>query len=214
MWRLNMGKNRSLSAGLPASIARSRIKPFHGEKIFGTRDDQFVGIAAVAMNAEATWLHAEVFIAVAADRTDAAADPGIDEANLADLAVGHIGSDREDLARGLMSEGQRQLDATVLQSESPTAAEIEAAFPEMQVGMTNSGGLDGDHNFIVRGFWIGQIYPCQWAAEIDDLIALHLDLLAARPPDVVSLRYSLQLIGDDVHLLNTLRVASLPRSSL
>src|SRR5277367_309576 len=27
MWRLSMGKNRSLSAGLPASITRSRIKP-------------------------------------------------------------------------------------------------------------------------------------------------------------------------------------------
>src|SRR6516162_2342045 len=87
-----------------------------------------------------------------------------------------------------MSEGQRQLNAAVLQSESSAAAEIEAAFPEMQVGMTNSGGLDGDHNFIVGGFWIGQIYPCQRAADIDDLIALHLDLLAARPPNVVSLR--------------------------
>ena len=41
------------------------------------RDEQFVRIAAVAMNAEATWLHAEVFIAVATDLTDAAANPGI-----------------------------------------------------------------------------------------------------------------------------------------
>jgi hypothetical protein len=27
MWRLSMSKNRSLSAGLPASITRSRIRP-------------------------------------------------------------------------------------------------------------------------------------------------------------------------------------------
>jgi hypothetical protein len=141
------------------------------------RNYEPIGIAAVAMNAEATWLHAEVFIAVATDRADAAADPGIDEAHFADLTVGRLGSDRKDLARGLMTKGQRQLDATVLQRESPAAAEIEAAFPEMQVGMTNSSGLDGDHNFIVGGFWIGQIYFFQWATEINDLIALHLDLL-------------------------------------
>ena len=66
----------SIAAIAPAVMAASRV-----------------GIAAVAMNAEATWLHAKVFIAVAADRADAAADPGIDEAHFADLTAGHIGSD-------------------------------------------------------------------------------------------------------------------------
>ena len=54
------------------------------------RDYQLIGIAAVAMNAEAARLHAEIFMAVAADPTDAAADPGIDQAHFAYLAISHI----------------------------------------------------------------------------------------------------------------------------
>ena len=76
-----------------------------------------------------------------------------------------------------MPERQRQLDAAVLQGELPAAAEIEAALPNMQIGMTDAGGLDGDHDLIAGRFGIEHIGVPKRVAELDDLIAPHLDLL-------------------------------------
>jgi hypothetical protein len=76
-----------------------------------------------------------------------------------------------------MPERQRQLDAAVLHGELPAATEIEAALPNMQIGMTDAGGLDGDHNLIAGWFGIEHIGAAKRVAELDDLVAPHSHLL-------------------------------------
>src|SRR5271166_5338842 len=100
------------------------------------RDEELVGIAAIAVNAETARLHAEVLVAVTADPANAAADPRIDQAHLTDFAVSHVRANRYDLAHGLVSERQRQLDAAVFYGKQKTADEIQSALPNVQVGMT------------------------------------------------------------------------------
>ena len=115
-------------------------------------------------------------MAVPANAADTAADPGVDQAHFTDFALSHVRTNRQDLARGLVSKRQRQLDAAVLQGKPPTATQIKTAVPNMQVGMTNACGLDGEHDLISGRFRIGQVHFPQRATEIDDLITLHLDL--------------------------------------
>ena len=47
----------------------------------------------------------------------------------------------------------------------------------MQIGMTDAGGLNGDHDLIAGRFGIEHIGVPKRVAELDDLIAPHLDLL-------------------------------------
>ena len=131
--------------------------------------DEPIRIAAVAVNAEVARLHAEIFAAAAADAAGPAADPGVDEAHLADLAIGDLAADRNDLARRLVAERQRQTNRAVLQHEPPSAAQIEAPFPDMQVGVADAGRLDGDHDFIVAGRGVRRFGLFQRAAEVDEL---------------------------------------------
>ncbi len=150
------------------------------------RNDDLIGIAAVAMNAEAAGLHAQIFIALTADAADAAADPRIDEHHLADLSVRHIGSDGQDFAGCFVAERQGQRDAAILQHQALAAAEIVAAFPDMQIGMAYARGLDRDDDFVTGRLRIRQLGALKRAAEIDNLIALQpgvlLDSAAPIPP--------------------------------
>ncbi len=133
-----------------AGVGRDRdgIEPVERQQIFRVRNDDLIGIAAVAMNAEAARLHAKIFVAVAADAAGSAADPGIDEHDLADFAVRHIGADGQDLAGCFMAERQGQRNAAILQHQALAAAEIVAAFPDMQIGVTYAGGLDRDDDLV------------------------------------------------------------------
>ena len=100
-----------------------------------------VGVAAVAMDAEAARLHAQVLMTRAADAAFAAADPGIDENHFADFAVLDVRPDRDDLARGFVAQRHRQLNAAILQIEPPAGAEIVTALPDVQVGMADAARL-------------------------------------------------------------------------
>ena len=98
-----------------AGVGRDRhgIEPVERQQVFRVRDDDLVGIAAIAMNAEAARLHAQVFGPGAADAADAAADPGIDQHHLADLAVLDLRADGDDFPGCLVAERERQSDAAV-----------------------------------------------------------------------------------------------------
>ncbi len=56
-------------------------------------------------------------------------------------------------------------------------AEIVAAFPDMQVGMANAGGLHRDDDLVSGRLRIGEVGLLQRASEIDDLVALHVGFL-------------------------------------
>ena len=81
------------------------------------RDGDVIGIAAIAIDAEAARPHAHILVAGLADGAIAAADPGVDEARLADLDAlpSRLGSERHHLARRLMSHCERERDAAILQ---------------------------------------------------------------------------------------------------
>ncbi|OIQ72817.1 hypothetical protein GALL_455540 [mine drainage metagenome] len=83
------------------------------------RHDHVIGIAAVTINAERIRLQAHIFIAGETGLAFAAAKPGIDQGDVADLeaaGVGlRIGSKCQHLANGLMPHGSRQRHAAILQ---------------------------------------------------------------------------------------------------
>jgi hypothetical protein len=83
------------------------------------RHDHMIGIAAVTIDAERGRLQAHVFIAGETGLAFAAAKPGIDQRDVADLETGRVGlcvgPERQHFADSLVPHGSRQRHAAILQ---------------------------------------------------------------------------------------------------
>src|SRR5258706_57351 len=92
---------------------REGMESLQLEEIFWMRHCHMIGITAVAVDAERVGLHAHVLFAGEASLAFAAAEPGIDQRNVADLEIAlvvglGIRTERQDFADGLMTHGARQ----------------------------------------------------------------------------------------------------------
>ena len=142
------------------------------------RHRHMVGIAAVAIDAERIGLQAHVFIAGQTGLAFAAAQPRIDQRDVADLETAGfglgVGPERQHLADRLMSHRSRQRHAAILQRERlSSVAEIVAAFPDVQIAVTDTGGLDLDQDLCARRLRRRLIHLLQGGIEIGDLETLH-----------------------------------------
>jgi hypothetical protein len=90
-------------------------------------------VAAVLIHAQAAALQAHIVLLRQAGAAYAAAHPGEDDADIADLHAGGIRAEPDDAADDLMPHGQRQHHAAVLQVHLLAAAQVVIAFPDMQV---------------------------------------------------------------------------------
>src|SRR6202043_150360 len=113
------------------------IEPPEIQEIARMRHRHVVGIAAVAVDAEGRGLRAHVLFAGETDLAFTAAEPGIDQRNVADLEIAGISlgirPERNDLADGLMSHRPRQRYATIPERQRlSSVTEIVAAFPDVQ----------------------------------------------------------------------------------
>ena len=142
------------------------------------RHRHVVGIAAVAIDAERSRLQAHVLVAGEAHLAFAAAEPGIDQRDVADLEIagGSLGirPERHDFADGLMAHGARQRHAAILQRQRlASVAEIVAAFPDMQVAVADAGRLHLDQDLGSRRLRGRLIHLFQGGVELGDLETLH-----------------------------------------
>ena len=150
---------------------------------------------------------------VAADAADAAADPGIDQHHLADLAVLDLRADGNDLPGRLVAERQRQSDAAVGKAQALAAAEIVASFPDMQVRMANAGSLDRNDDLVAGGLRIRQVGFLQGIAESRQLEAFHPVVLLGDLLDVFSLATPVVVKSRRYHAVGA-RVAGAGKSTL
>ena len=98
----------------------------------------------------------------------------MDQPALADLDPAGIGSARNDLADGLVSHGQRQLDAAVGDGETLAAAEIEIAVGNVQIAVAHAGGQHLEQH-LAAGGRRGRVFGSQQRrAAFANLEASHL----------------------------------------
>ena len=143
------------------------------------RHRHVVGIAAVAIDAERIGLQAHVLVAGETGLAFAAAEPRIDQRDVADLEIAlvggfDIGPERQHLADRLMAHRARQRHAAILERKRLSAvAEIVAAFPDVQIAVADAGGLDLDQHLRSRRLRRRLIHLLQGGVEIGDLETLH-----------------------------------------
>ena len=78
------------------------------------RHGEFVRIAAIAIDAEKSWLEAHVFVTGFTYSALPAADPRIHQPDIADRDALGFRAERHHFADGLMTHGQRQRHTAIL----------------------------------------------------------------------------------------------------
>ena len=143
------------------------------------RHGHVIGVAAVAIDAERSGFQAHVLFARQADIAFAAAKPGIDQRDVADLEIALVAcldvrSERQHFADRFVAHGSGQRYAAVLQRHRfSSVAEIVAALPDMQIAVADAGGLDLDQDLRSLRLWGRAIDLLQGRVEIGDLKTLH-----------------------------------------
>ena len=107
----------------------------------------------------------------------AAADPGIDDAPVADGHILGLGADRQNLADDLVAHGEGQLDAAVGDVDALAAAEVEEALPDVEVAVAHAAGRDPHQHLGPLRDRVRIVPPLERPAPRDDLVASH-----PRPP--------------------------------
>ncbi len=104
------------------------------------------GVAALRLNADLARLRAKMFVAAPADRALAAADPWINHIAFADGDAAHIRPHGCKLAFDFMTKRKRKRPAAG-KFRASSAAEIEIAFMQVNVGMTDAAMTDANQHF-------------------------------------------------------------------
>ena len=150
-----------------------RIEIADVDQVACVRHQDLLGIAAMAMHAEKARGRTEILVAGQADRAFAAADPGVDQPDIADRDSGGVGPQGHDLADRLMAHGERQPDAAVLERQALAGAQIVAALPDMQIAVADSGRAHLEQHLGPGGRDRRIIMGRQWLTEFLDLVAPH-----------------------------------------
>src|SRR6266850_4696359 len=126
--------------------ARQRRRP-HGiyaarvHQVLRMRNQQMVGIAAGALDADPAWRHAVIVHALQAARALAAADPRAHQAVLADLRILRVRPGRYPGAVGLMAQRHRRMHPAIAHVETLSAAEVEIALADVHVAVAHAAIL-------------------------------------------------------------------------
>ena len=103
-------------------------------------------------DAKAALTEAQIVVAGTATPALAAAEPGIDNAPVADLDAVRVGPEFDDLPENLVADRARQGHAAFGKLHALAAAKLVIAFPEVQVGMTNAAMRHREQDFGAHGF--------------------------------------------------------------
>ena len=109
------------------------------QQIAAVRDDHALAVAARDVDADGARPVAQLLVARRAKTARAAADPGIDDAAVADLHPSRLGTQGNDLAHDLVARNQRQLQAA-RQIDALAVAEIEKSVGKVDVAMADPAG--------------------------------------------------------------------------
>src|SRR6185436_15591152 len=175
------GERRQLGARAVGGDARAGERGGEGlvdsrsvHEVLRVGHEHVRGVRASAVDADdAASRNAVVVLSGLAHRALAAADPRVDQAFLADLHAFHARADLFDDAKGLVAEGERRDAAALLDVEALAAAEVEEAFPDVHVRMTDAAPRDAHQHFAAGGPRRFQHDFLQRLAVLDDLIADH-----------------------------------------
>ncbi|MEA3094797.1 MAG: hypothetical protein QOJ04_6139, partial [Caballeronia sp.] len=128
------------------------------------------GVAAAAIDAERARPRAILLVAPLTDRALAAADPREDD----DLAPRRhrraVRPGGDGLAGDLVAHGQGQVHAARTHFELLAAAEIEKAFADMEVAVTDAGGRHLDEHFLTGRLRRRPVVALQGPVENGDVV--------------------------------------------
>ena len=131
--RAEGGQARAGQRGRPALVDIAGI-----DQIAGIRHQHMGGISTGLHDAQKLVVETVVVVTRQADRAGAATDPGIDQSPIAHLHAGHARPDLFDHAIGLVTAGEGRHTAAIFHIEALAAAEVEIAFPDMQIGVADA----------------------------------------------------------------------------
>ncbi len=137
------------------------------------RHQDVIGVAAIAEDAEEARTEAQLLLAALANRAGAAAEPGKDQALVADLGAARLRAQGDDLADRLVPHGQRQLDAALGQLEFLAAAEVVMAFPDMDVAVADAGGENAQQHLAAARLRRRPLEELKGRAALGDIVAFH-----------------------------------------
>ena len=95
------------------------------------------GIGTGLHDSEKLVVKAIVVVTRQADRAGPATDPGVDQPPIAHLHTGHTRPDFFDHAIRLVTASEGRHAAAIFYIETLAAAEVEIAFPDMQIRVTD-----------------------------------------------------------------------------
>src|SRR6266478_8518874 len=149
------------------------VDPARVDQVFRVRHEKVRGIGPGAIHTQESGFQAVIVLPRLADRTLAAADPGIHDALLPQLHFLGARTHRLDDTEGLVSRREGWHAAALFHVETLAAAPIEIALPDMQVGMAHPRAGNPDEDFCPLGLRSFSEYCLQWPAVLDDLVADH-----------------------------------------
>ena len=119
-------------------------------------------------------LVAKILLAGRAPPAFTAANPGIDDALVADRNALGVGTHRNDASQHFMTGRAREADAPLGQSQDLATAQIVCAFPEMQIGVTDTAMRHFHDHLAPR--WLRRIDldALQWLPVLDHCPQSHV----------------------------------------
>ena len=135
--------------GGPANVANAYLEGTYSElypNVGGGEEGLRVGKAAVAVHADRLRPGAQVLATGDAGAALSAAEPGIDDALVAELHVLRIGAERDHGARDLVAHRARQRHA-LAHVQALAVAEVVVAVVQVQVGVAHTAVADLQQHF-------------------------------------------------------------------
>jgi hypothetical protein len=160
-------------AGAGESCGPPLFDPGDVEEVTGVRDEDKLGIPAVAGDAEVTGRGAQVLVTCLACVAGAVADPWVDKAMLTRRDPVGVGAGRFDDADDLMAEDKRVGDAPVDQIQTPPAAEIVVPLTQVHVGVAHPGANNAEEHFGALGRWCRQFHIGHGVVVLEDRERVH-----------------------------------------
>ena len=122
------------------------------DQMAGMRRHDMGAVASILEDAQAPRRQAHIVLLARARGADAAADPGIDDPQVADLHALRIRSELRHPPDDLVPHRQRQHHASILERHLLPAAEVVIPVPDVQVGVADAAMSDLDQDLRACGF--------------------------------------------------------------
>ena len=154
-----------------------RVDVTHVHQELRIGDDHLLTESAILQHADAVGFVAGVVVAFEAPVAKPAAEPGKDDALVANRNTRRVGTELGDAPDDFVSRRARQNHAAISQAHGLAASHIVGTLPEVKVGVADPAIRYLEDHFSALGLPRGDVDQLQWSTILDYCPCFHCFLL-------------------------------------